>query len=95
MIIKLPPYFNYSPYPTYNEAPVLVSSFEAGAATGLAAPNGGPSAQEETQRLYSLGQKHPNPHPFQTTIPFTLTNLAEVKLAIFDPAGRKAPFARR
>ena len=95
MITKLPLCFAYSLRPPYNESPAMVSPFEAGAATGLAAPNGGPSAQEETQRLYSLGQKHPNPHPFQTTIPFTLTNLAEVKLAIFDPAGRKAPFARR
>ena len=89
MIIKLPLYFIYSLRPAYNEAPAMAGPFEAGPATGLAAPDGRPAAWEEAPCLFTLGQNHPNPHPFQTTIPFTLTNLAEVKLAIFDPAGRK------
>ena len=67
----------------------MVSPFEAEAATGLAAPAIGPTTWEEAPYLFMLGQNHPDPHPFQTTIPFILANEAEVKLGIFDPAGRK------
>ncbi|MDQ2793958.1 MAG: T9SS type A sorting domain-containing protein [Bacteroidota bacterium] len=36
-----------------------------------------------------LGQNVPNPHPGETTIPFTLLNPADVRLEIFDLLGRK------
>ncbi len=38
---------------------------------------------------FTLGQNYPNPYSGETTIPFTLTNLADVRLDIKDSLGRK------
>lgn len=46
-------------------------------------------AEKQAAKQFLLGQNYPNPHIGQTTIPFTLKNTAEVKLDIFDLAGRK------
>jgi len=43
----------------------------------------------ETGGQFVLGQNFPNPHEGETTIPFTLTNAADVRLDLFDPLGRK------
>lgn len=43
----------------------------------------------ETGGQFVLGQNFPNPHEGETTIPFTLTNPADVRLDLFDPLGRK------
>ncbi len=38
---------------------------------------------------FDLGQNYPNPHNGKTTIPFTLTNDANVSFGIFDLQGKK------
>lgn len=38
---------------------------------------------------FVLGQNYPNPHTGETTVPFSLANLADVRLTIFDLQGRK------
>lgn len=43
----------------------------------------------ETGGQFTLGQNHPNPYTDETTVPFTLTNPADVRLDLFDPLGRK------
>ncbi len=43
----------------------------------------------ETGGQFVLGQNAPEPFRAETTIPFTLTNGADVRLEFFDPAGRK------
>ncbi|ALW85199.1 hypothetical protein AUC43_08890 [Hymenobacter sedentarius] len=43
----------------------------------------------ETGGQFVLGQNHPNPYWGETTVPFTLTNGGDVRLDLFDLAGRK------
>ncbi|MCC3154527.1 hypothetical protein Q3A66_15170 [Hymenobacter sp. BT770] len=43
----------------------------------------------ETGGQFVLGQNHPNPYLGETTVPFTLTNGGDVRLDLFDLAGRK------
>lgn len=46
-------------------------------------------ADRTTGGQFVLGQNYPNPHTGETTVPFTLTNLADVRLDILDLMGRK------
>ena len=39
--------------------------------------------------LLELGQNYPNPHAGETTVPFTLTATADVRLVILDALGRE------
>ncbi|GAB3290219.1 hypothetical protein GCM10027511_02480 [Hymenobacter humi] len=43
----------------------------------------------ETGGQFVLGQNYPNPYVGETTVPFTLTNTSDVRLDLFDLAGRK------
>ena len=43
----------------------------------------------ETGGQFILGQNYPNPYFGETTVPFTLTNGGDVRLDLFDLAGRK------
>ena len=47
------------------------------------------STERETGGQFTLGQNFPNPYADKTTVPFTLTNAADVQLDIFDCLGRK------
>lgn len=47
------------------------------------------NTDRETGGQFVLGQNYPNPHLGETTVPFTLTNPADVRLDLFDPLGRK------
>lgn len=46
-------------------------------------------ADRATGGQFILGQNYPNPHNGETTVPFTLTNPADVRLDILDLMGRK------
>lgn len=43
----------------------------------------------ETGGQFVLGQNYPNPCADATTVPFTLSNGSDVRLDLFDAAGRK------
>nr|WP_230688417.1 T9SS type A sorting domain-containing protein [Hymenobacter jeongseonensis] len=43
----------------------------------------------ETGGQFTLGQNYPNPYIGETTVPFTLTHGGDVRLDLFDVAGRK------
>jgi hypothetical protein len=43
----------------------------------------------ETGGQFILGQNYPNPYVDETTVPFFLTNGGDVRLDLFDLAGRK------
>jgi len=46
--------------------------------------------EPETGGQFKLMQNYPNPFTTKTTVPFSLTNAAAVRLSIWDIAGRKA-----
>ncbi|MBN8678192.1 MAG: T9SS type A sorting domain-containing protein [Chitinophagales bacterium] len=69
---------NNGGYDAYLEATVQGSG-----TSGLA------QLEPETGGQFTLGQNYPNPYDKQTTVPFTLTNPAEVALEIWDLQGRK------
>lgn len=45
--------------------------------------------EPETGGQFTLGQNYPNPYSQVTTVPFSLTNAAEVSLDLWDLQGRK------
>ena len=45
--------------------------------------------QAKMTGLLELGQNYPNPHNGETTVPFTITTPADVRLDILDLQGRK------
>ena len=65
-------------------------SYLAPAATPTrAAPMPPRVLDRETGGQFILGQNYPNPHLGETTVPFILTNGGDVRLDLFDLAGRK------
>jgi hypothetical protein len=46
-------------------------------------------AEVETGGQFKLGQNFPNPYQDLTTVPFTLTNAAEVQIDLWDVTGKK------
>lgn len=45
--------------------------------------------EPETGGMFKLGQNFPNPYTAETTVPFTLTDNADVNLELFDLTGKK------
>ena len=58
-------------------------------AVAVPATNEARLCARETGGQFVLEQNFPNPYIGETTIPFTLTNEADVRLELFDPLGRK------
>lgn len=78
-----------APY-SHNGAASGIIIVGAAVAAGSAAPTGRHRPAPATNEiLFVLGQNFPNPHQGQTTIPFALTEAADVRLSLFDLAGRK------
>ncbi|PSK94076.1 T9SS type A sorting domain-containing protein [Taibaiella chishuiensis] len=67
----------------------LEVTIQGAGTTGLA------SLEPETGGQFKLGQNYPNPYRGTTTIPFNLVNRSDVKLELFDLAGRKVGEIRR
>lgn len=61
----------------------LEVAIQGSGTTGLA------TLEPETGGQFKLGQNYPNPYNGTTTIPFSLANTSNVKLELFDLAGRK------
>jgi hypothetical protein len=59
------------------------------ATTKLPAGPGPRVLDRETGGQFVLGQNYPNPYVGETTVPFTLTSGGDVRLDLFDLAGRK------
>jgi protocatechuate 3,4-dioxygenase beta subunit len=78
-IASLTPNTTTGGYDAYIEVAIAGS----GVATGLGA------LEPETGGQFKLKQNFPNPFEGETTIPFRLTNSSEVKIELFDLAGRK------
>ena len=77
---------------------LLVESEAAASASGCSVPDATikpvvvpayHGSARETGGQFVLDQNCPNPFVDETTIPFTLINDADVRLELFDPAGRK------
>ncbi len=45
--------------------------------------------EKETAKQFALGQNFPNPYVSETTVPFTLQTRSDIKLELWDLAGRK------
>ena len=74
----------------YGAASAIVITFDPAVPAGPAALTGRHKpAPATTDVVFALGQNFPNPHLGQTTIPFALTEAADVRLGLFDLAGRK------
>lgn len=82
---------------TYSNAPDAPALDAAG--RGRACPPGGALSSPEAAggefaphgltRQARLGQNYPNPYANETTVPFTLTYPADVRLILLDPLGRR------
>lgn len=74
----------------HGAASAIVITFDPAVPAGPAALTGRHKpAPATTDVVFALGQNFPNPHLGQTTIPFALAEAADVRLGLFDLAGRK------
>ncbi|MEP7234920.1 MAG: T9SS type A sorting domain-containing protein [Ignavibacteriota bacterium] len=66
------------------------SGYTATFTIGIAAPKSGViDLEPETGGQFKLAQNYPNPFTEFTTIPFTLTNAADVMIELFDSSGKR------
>ena len=76
--------------------PFALGAASPAAAAGLslaeaetAVPGSLPIQPLPTGKSFALGQNFPNPFRAQTTVPFVLSTASDVRLALFDPLGRR------
>lgn len=66
------------------EAPMRIESLTAGLFIGLM----NPPSEPEIPDAFALGQNYPNPFNSSTTIPYSLSQDARVRLELYDVTGR-------